>query len=215
MYTGFYHTHKLVVVVFLLIYLIKTILLLTNKTDALTKFTQKAKIPEMIVSFLFLGTGIFLLVNAAQVTTLQIIKLVLVFASIPLAVVGFKKHKKPLAVLSLLFIIGAYGLAEVNKARQSKRKAISEEVVIDPSLPGYNQIAHGQALYQSQCIACHGEQGDKGLAGAKNLKVTALTKEETIAVITNGKNTMPGYGKTYAPKEIEAIAAYALSLKTQ
>ena len=49
-FVALYHTHKLVVVLFLLIYLIKTILLVANKTDALEKFKKITKIPEMIVS---------------------------------------------------------------------------------------------------------------------------------------------------------------------
>ena len=61
METGIRHTHLLTVVLFLLIYLIKTFLLLTNKNEKLASFTKAVKVPEMIISALFLGTGIYLL----------------------------------------------------------------------------------------------------------------------------------------------------------
>ena len=53
------HTHYLMVVLFTLIYLIKTILLLSDRDELLEKFKKKTKIAEMIVSFGFLATGIF------------------------------------------------------------------------------------------------------------------------------------------------------------
>jgi uncharacterized membrane protein SirB2 len=61
MNTGILHLHYLVVTLFLLIYVIKTILLLSNKNDLLGKFSKKIKVPEMIISTLFLLTGVFLL----------------------------------------------------------------------------------------------------------------------------------------------------------
>ena len=81
------------VLLFTLIYLIKTILLLSDKEELLEKFKKKTKVTEMIVSFGFLATGIFLITQVPEINKFMIIKLVLVFASIPLAVVGFKKKK--------------------------------------------------------------------------------------------------------------------------
>ena len=95
MFTGLLHTHKLVVVLFLLIYIIKTVLLLIGKTENLEVFTKKVKVPEMIISFLFLVTGAVMLFQLPEIKTLLIIKIVAVFASIPLAVVGFKKKRGP------------------------------------------------------------------------------------------------------------------------
>ena len=51
MYTGFLHTHYLVVSLFLFIYVIKTVLLLSNKNELLEKFSAKIKqIKENILS---------------------------------------------------------------------------------------------------------------------------------------------------------------------
>ena len=65
MYTGMLHTHTLVVILFLLIYLIKVGLLLFAKPETLDKFSKRIKIPEIIVSTLFLATGIYLAYNTS------------------------------------------------------------------------------------------------------------------------------------------------------
>ena len=105
MATGMLHSHTLFVVLFTLIYLIKTILLLSDRDELLEKFKKKTKVVEMIVSFGFLATGIFLLTQLPEINKFMIIKLVLVFLSIPLAVIGFKKRNKVLATLSFFFIV--------------------------------------------------------------------------------------------------------------
>ena len=76
---GIRHTHLLTVILFLLIYLIKTFLLLTNKNENLEKFTKVVKVPEMIISTLFLGTGIYLLTQIPEIKSLLIIKIKIQF----------------------------------------------------------------------------------------------------------------------------------------
>ena len=51
--------HGISVMLFLLTYVIKTILLFTSK-DMLANYSKKTKVPEMIISTLFLMTGIYL-----------------------------------------------------------------------------------------------------------------------------------------------------------
>src|SRR5687768_804826 len=97
MYKGFLHTHYLVVTLFLLIYLVKTILLLSNRNDLLANFNRKVKVFEIIVSALFLITGIYLATQlpfGGKYDYLFYIKIAMVLLSIPLAVIGFKKHNK-------------------------------------------------------------------------------------------------------------------------
>ena len=127
MYKGILHSHYLVVVLFLLIYVIKTILLLSNKNDLLAKFSKKVKIAEIIISVLFLGTGIYLstqLPLGGKYDYLFWVKLIMVFLAIPIAVIGFKKSNKILAALSLLLITGSFGLAEVYSKRKGERKEV-------------------------------------------------------------------------------------------
>ena len=114
MYSGILLTHQISVTLFLLIYLLKTILLLSDKREVLVTFTKKVKVFEMIVSALFLITGIYLAMQLpfnSRYDYLFWIKLVMVFASIPIAIIAFKKGNKILAALSLLLITGSYGIA--------------------------------------------------------------------------------------------------------
>ncbi len=214
MYTGIFHTHKLAVTIFLLIYIVKLILLLSNK-DRLDRFAKMIKVPEMIVSFLFLATGIYLVINAAEVTTMMIVKYILVFASIPLAIIGFKKSKKPLAIISVLLIIGAYGLAEMSKSKKVAPKPINAMVETNQAAESYDVLAHGKALYLSQCAVCHGEKGKKGLSGAKDLSISKLSKIDMHELIANGKNTMPAYGNNFSREEIEAMVVFVKTLKVE
>jgi mono/diheme cytochrome c family protein len=207
MYTGILHTHKLVVVLFLLIYLVKTVLLLANQKDLLAKVKKYVRIPEMVISFLFLLSGLYLLTQKPDaISSFTWIKLVAVFAAIPLAVVGFKKENKVLAALSLLLIIAAYGLAEVAKRNVPKQEIAV--AVANPADTGYDKEVHGKAIFTSYCAACHGQDGKLGLAGAKNLTTSTLTDEEVVNIITNGKNAMSPYKKVLNAEEIAAVAAY-------
>lgn len=195
MVTGMLHSHYLFVVLFTLIYLIKTILLLSDKDELLEKFKQKTKIAEMIVSVGFLATGIFLVTQMPEVPTLMYIKVVLVLASIPLAVIGFKKKNKVLATVSFFLIVVSFGLGEHIKKAKAGAK-VSAEVV------------DGKAIYEEKCTLCHGNDGKMAANGAKDLSATQLSHADVVNVITNGKNTMASYKETLSAEQIEAVANY-------
>ncbi|HRN93354.1 MAG: SirB2 family protein [Chitinophagales bacterium] len=204
-YVMLLHTHKLVVILFLLHYLIKTVLLVLNKQEALAKYSKPTKVPEMIISSLFLITGVVMLVMGAQVTTLLLVKIVLVFAAIPLAVIAFKKGNKGLAILSILCVIASYGLAEANRSKRGK-------VTVDTTAEAGNSLAIGKKVYTEACAACHGDTGNAGLAGAKDLTTSTLNHEEVLSIIQTGKNSMPAY-KKLTTEQIEGVAQYVESLR--
>ncbi len=214
MYTGLVHTHRLVVTLFLLIYLVKGILLLMNRKEALARFTKATRIPEMIISFLFLATGVGMLAMGAAFTSWRIIKLALVVASIPIAVIAFRRENKLLAALVMLLLLGIYGGSEMAK-RQQDETPLATDISTDPTATNYSPVAHGQALYTRNCVVCHGENGARMAAGAKNLQVSQLTDEEMYQVIANGKNTMAAYKDVagYDEAGINAVIAYIKTLK--
>jgi len=182
-------THFVVVTIFFLIYLIKTILLLANKKEALQSFTKKFKVIEMIVSVLFLGTGIYLMTQVAEIKMTLIIKISMVFLSIPLAIVGFKKGNKALALISFLLITGAFGIAEMSgKKNKAKGGANTEE------------------LYTNNCGTCHGKDGKLGLSGATDISITQLSADSITSIILNGRNMMPK--TTLTPDQAKEIAGY-------
>ncbi len=211
MYIGLLHTHKLVVTLFLIIYLIKLFLLLTNKEEGLASFTKKVKIPEMAISALFLITGIALLYLKGTINTMLIVKLVAVFASIPVAVIGFKRKNKLLATFAIILVVAAYGLAEMSK--KPSKKEVVLEAGSDSTEQAYDPISHGKAIYSTYCVECHGENGAKGASGAKDLSKSILTEEEARKIINYGKNNMMKYEGILTEKEIQAVSLYVLKLR--
>jgi mono/diheme cytochrome c family protein len=197
MYEAISITHRISVTLFFLIYVIKTVLLLSNKQDLLLRFSKLVKIPEMIVSFLFLGTGIYLLTLLNEITSLMYIKIALVFASIPVAVVGFKKGNKVLAALSLLMITASYGLAEAEKKKREKGATVEVTNI------------NGEEIYKMKCASCHGMDGKAGLSGAADLSATVADKQSMITTILNGKGMMTKVDVT--AEQADAIAAYVES----
>lgn len=187
------HSHYLFVVLFTLIYLIKTILLLSDKDDLLEKFKKKTKILEMIVSFAFLATGIFLMTQLPTINMYLVVKLALVFLSIPLAVIGFKKKNKVLASLSFFLLVVAFGLAHKSKDAKAGEKTVA---------------INGKEIYEEKCTLCHGNDGKLAANGSKDLSATALSHTDLINVITNGKNTMAAYKTVLSPEQIEAVTNY-------
>ena len=202
MYKAIFYTHLVSVNLFLLIYLIKTILLLANKNEGLVKFTKIVKVPEMIISTLFLITGIYMLIQIPEIKSFMIIKIVTVFLSIPLAIIGFKKGNKALAVIAFLLIVAAYGLAEMSK----KQKSTAVEQLKSESL-------NGQELYTANCARCHGDDGKLGLMDSPDLSVSAISQDEKIMIIKNGKGVMTPFAGILTDEQIKAVAEYTETLK--
>jgi len=193
MATGMLHTHYLMVVLFTLIYLVKTILLLSDRNELLEKFKKKTKVAEMIVSFGFLATGIFLMTQLPAINMFHIIKISLVLFSIPLAVIGFKNKNKVLASLSFFLIIVSFSLAYKAKEMKTGSKTLAQT---------------GKEIFEEKCSLCHGNDGKLGLSGAKNLAITTLNHQGIVEIITNGKNAMASYKNTLSAEQIESVSSY-------
>lgn len=203
--------HQVVVLLFLLIYLFKTIFLLSDKNEKLDSFTKKIKVPEMIISFLFLATGIYLIIQKGEVNTIMIFKLIAVFASIPLAVVGFKKKNKALATVSFLLIVMAYGFAEMSAKRAVKKEIEMPEGDVLNTDAGLKKF--GQGIYLAQCASCHGVDGKKNLGGATDLSLSSIEEPAVKDVIKNGRNSMISFGGVLDEKEIESVTKYVMTLR--
>ncbi len=226
MFNALFQTHKVSVIIFLLIYVIKTTLLLLDKKEGLDKFKKITKVPEMIVSFLFLATGIYLITQIPEIKSFLIIKLVAVALAIPVAIVGFKKNNKMLATLSLVLIIGAYGLAEMSKKQKSAKTTEPMETTIGPAkdsatvaaptgatdLNGFN-VARAGKLFKDNCSSCHGDDGKAGKAGAADLTKSTMDAMEAKSIVTDGKGSMPGVGESLHTEEINAVVNYIQSFK--
>jgi cytochrome c5 len=196
--------HRIVVSLFLLHYVVKLALLLLKKSDLLASYTAKTKVVEMIVSALFLLTGIYLVVTGPALTTLQWIKIAMVLASIPMAIIGFKKNNVVLAVLSVLFIFGAYGMAEVAKKKRNQVNTADLAAIADNE--------KGKAIYMQSCTSCHGPAGDAMIGDAKNLRESKMDEVQMRTIIKNGNAGMPPF-KDISDEELTLLVRYVQTLK--
>ncbi|MBS3912895.1 MAG: c-type cytochrome [Bacteroidetes bacterium] len=171
-------------------------------------FTKKPVriLVDMVISTIFLITGVWMLLNipGSLIGTLLIIKIGLVFLSIPLAIIGFKKNKKGIAVVAVALVLGAYGLGEMNK----KRPAVNESMV-------RTSVTANELFVASNCALCHGVEGKQPntAIGAIDLTKSKISDDEISKRITNGKNNMPGYKKRLSEEQVKMLTEYVKSLR--
>ena len=173
----------------------------------LRKYSASTKVLEMIISFVFLATGVWLFVIIGGIKSMQIIKLVLVLLAIPLAVIGFKKEKKGLALLSLLLIIGAYGISEMSRSKPfMPLKAFAANGNNSP-------FSAGAVIYQSNCAFCHGADGKKAYRNAPDLTLSGLNEDAIKQMLREGKGRMPSYTLVLSEEEINSVAVFVKGLQ--
>lgn len=209
MITGMLHTHTLAVMLFLILYLIKTTLLMFDKKEWLQKFSKKMKVPEIIISTLFLLTGIYLTVNSGNIGPWFYVKMIAVFSSIPLAIIAFKRMNKSLALIAIMFLIYAYGISETKSPTFKQDSLAGKFNTVSPT-------ELGRTIFESKsanCTTCHGTDGKLGISGAKNLTLSTKNLEEKIDIITNGKNMMMPYKNLLTADQIKTVAEYVETLK--
>lgn len=75
------------------------------------------------------------------------------------------------------------------------------------------KVYSGAEIYTQKCIACHGNDGNLGIGGAKKITASTLTQQERVDLISNGKKTMPAFKTQLSQEEINAVAEYTFTLK--
>ncbi len=211
-YTALLHTHRLAVTLFLIVYLVKFTVMLAKPSN-LEWVSKRIRIPEIIVSVLFLLTGALMWTQMAEpLRSSMLIKVLVVLVSIPVAVVGFKRKNKVMAALAVLLILAAYGLGEAGKKSILKPRQLAS-YNIAPNDPIYDIALHGKQVYGQYCVVCHGEAGDLGLSGAKNLRISTKTESEIADLLERGKNSMPSYSGVLNEQETAAVITYVLTLR--
>ncbi len=113
-----------------------------------------------------------------------------------------KNANKVLLLFFLLIGTCESACDQTNKQEIPSQKTKSSAVAPD-----------GMAVFRQHCVICHGSDGNLGLNGAKHLSESVLPVEERINIITNGKNLMTPFRSLLSPEEIQAVAAYTLTLK--
>jgi len=74
--------------------------------------------------------------------------------------------------------------------------------------------SRGATLFSTHCTLCHGKDGSLGVSGAKDLRISTLSKDEMIALVTNGKGTMASYKNVLTKAEIEAVVEHVRTLQS-
>ena len=71
----------------------------------------------------------------------------------------------------------------------------------------------GQAIFQKNCVRCHGANGKRGANGAHDLTKSNLNEFGRTYLVTNGLGKMPAFGKALTPAQVQQVVAYSLTLK--
>lgn len=101
------------------------------------------------------------------------------------------------------------GLSAADVATIAAAAAGTSEAAVAGSAP----LAAGQALFQQNCVVCHGANGQRGLNGAHDLTKSNLNTAGRVYLVTNGLGKMPAFNKTLTDEQIEQVVAYSLTLR--
>ena len=80
--------------------------------------------------------------------------------------------------------------------------------------PDAAAATRGMRIYEQHCALCHGHEGGMMMGGAKDLRISTIKREEAVAIVTQGRNTMLAYKNVLKPEEIHAVVDHVLTLRT-
>ena len=150
MYLGLKHTHLLIISLFLINFLIKTILLLSNE-EKFTAFRNKTKLVEIILGTLVLVSGFSLFFYRGVYNEMWLnVKMLLVFAAIPIGIVGMKKGNKALALLSLSIFLYIFAVAWT--------KSLSFSTPAPAVETSFNEHNNQGMIKTVECASFHGNK---------------------------------------------------------
>ena len=120
-------------------------------------------------------------------------------------------------VILLLGMVGLVGLLPLLSSPQPLLAAGSS----DPLTVARSSADAGKALYQVNCVSCHGASGKGDGVAASSLNprprpLQAVLKgkkeAEVIEVIAKGKGQMPGWGHVMKPDQMREVYLYIKEL---
>lgn len=69
----------------------------------------------------------------------------------------------------------------------------------------------GPSIYAGRCASCHGDQGDGSFGPALGHGIVAQrfpNPAGQIAVVTNGRGSMPSFASSLTPEQIKAVVDF-------
>ncbi|MCS7085781.1 MAG: c-type cytochrome [Bacteroidia bacterium] len=213
---GILHTHTLTVVLYLALFAIKAVLILTKQKNLLATVNGKTRVLHIVLATTMLATGLYSIFRAPDGTAAyNVVKITVLAATMGTAIVAVRRFKAAWAVAALAGFVYVFLLS---KTRDVFLR--SEEVRVKAALQSFEPVsprpdvalARGKTIYEIACVRCHGLDGQSGYRKAFNLQTSLLADPAVVATIANGRNTMPAY--PYLSKnELEDLAAYVKSLR--
>lgn len=80
-------------------------------------------------------------------------------------------------------------------------------------ITGFTSNVSGKELYMHNCATCHGETGDRGRFGAKDLTKSMLPDSAIILQMQNGRKIMPSFRKRLSIDEMQQIMQFVKTLR--
>jgi len=74
-------------------------------------------------------------------------------------------------------------------------------------------VVPGRAIFQKNCVRCHGTNGNLGLNGAHDLTKSNLNAFGRTYLVTKGLGKMPSFEKVLTPAQVQQVVAYSLTLR--
>lgn len=91
-------------------------------------------------------------------------------------------------------------------------KSNEERQPFDPP-EGYKSRS-GAVIYKKKCAICHGDDGKKGVGGAKDLTLSTMDSAAIVNILENGKNGMPQQIQHFkSDEEVENMVEYLKSMR--
>lgn len=105
----------------------------------------------------------------------------------------------------VLLLLVASSIIACSASKKVQKESKNEEIITSVKS---EENLKGKILFRNYCVVCHGIEGDLNSVVAANLKISTLTLEERIKVITEGRNLMTPFEGLFTKGEIENIADY-------
>ncbi len=214
--------HHLIVVAFLLLYAYKIGLLLAGRPDLLAYLRARAPwLDGVLGGAVLLSGGGLALGYAGAWPWWLVVKIGLVLALLPLALVALRRGQRGLAVATLLGFAYLYGVGYTRSLALTPGSAAETPTTPTNPRTGRTLAAPdstqtggliGKLVYKQNCIRCHGRNGDMCLNGARNLQQSVMPLASRIALISQGRGLMPAFSPRLTPEQVGAVARYSQTL---
>jgi mono/diheme cytochrome c family protein len=79
--------------------------------------------------------------------------------------------------------------------------------------PAMAKTGRGREIFETRCMACHGQNGNARKDNSANLQFSRLDSIGITQVIKNGRGAMPMFKDAIADSDIGHLAVYVKSLR--